>query len=195
MISKQKNYIFRVGDGENFENSGYDNNLWGISSDNKCSLSLLKKFNKGDIIWFSTTKGTKYNGKIIAVAEYDNFLDRDKDENKKKKYCNENIGWKGDINWNILIFVKNLYDIRHLDIKVVFACSLSLFTYESYIKQRNKKEKAYENLETHYKNIKYYCKLYSDENKEKKLLTDKIEKLEQIIEINDKKIRDVMTSF
>ena len=195
MQYKPKNYIFRVGDGENFENSVYNNNLWGFSSDNKCSLSLLKKFNKGDIIWFSTTKGTKYNGKVIAVAEYDNFLDRDKDENKKKKYCNENIGWKGNINWNILIFVKKLYDIRHLDIKVVFACSLSLFTYESYIKQRNKKEKAYENLETHYKNIKYYCKLYSDENKEKKLLTDKIEKLEEIIGINDKKMRDVMTRF
>jgi len=155
----------------------------------------LKNLIKVTLYGFQLQKGTKYNGKIIAVAEYDYYLDRDKDENLKKKYCNENIGWKGDINWNILIFVKNLYDIRHLDIKVVFACSLSLFTYESYIKQRNKKKKAYENLETHYKNIKYYCKLYSDENKEKMLLNDKIKKLEEIIGINDKKMRDVMTSF
>ena len=202
MELKSKNYVFRIGNGENFNNSGYHNYLWGISSENKGLFTILKKIKKGDILWFSTKKGTKYDGKVIAVAEFDYFLNRDDDENLKIKYSNQHNGWKGDKNWNILIFFKNLYDIRKQDIKVIFSSSLTLFTYETYVAQCIKREKKYENLELHYENIKFYSNPYSDVNKEKILLMEKIneqekniQKLEEIIEINNKKLRDVMTRF
>ena len=96
------NYIFRVGDGENFWNSSHLY-TWGANG-----LSGLNTITKGDRMWFVTNKS---KGKIIAVATFDSI--------NRRGDCtltDGELGWTGNCNWNYEINYKHLYDVVNLNL-------------------------------------------------------------------------------
>ncbi len=64
-----KHWIVRCKDGINFYNSKYP--YWGVKLRDK---NTVKKFTKGDILWFLTSKN--FGGKIIAMVKFTHFYDR-----------------------------------------------------------------------------------------------------------------------
>ena len=96
------NYIFRVGDGENFWNSSHLY-TWGATK-----LSGLKTIKKGDRMWFVTNKS---KGKIVAVATFESLNLRG-----NSTLTDEELGWTGIGNWNYEIHYKDLYDVFHLNL-------------------------------------------------------------------------------
>lgn len=150
--NNRKHWIIRVGDGINFKNSVYP--YWGLKrGSNGIIKSIVKTFNKGDILWFLTSKN--YGGKFIGMAEYINFYDRDDEPllsiNTK---TNEEQNWNGDDNWNIQILYKNLYNTEKQNLKECIRGASSILHYE-----RNK-NKMNNNLELHYQNYIFYTEPY-----------------------------------
>ena len=206
MENKKNHYIIRVGDGSNFEKSGFTKNIWGLTtSRNVTILPFVKKIKKGDILWFSTKLKSKYNGRVIAVCEYIGFTDRHEEiADNFKSLSNIEAGWQGDKDWNIQIFFENVYDIRNLKIKVIYQHATPIFSYNNYVNQRNKRDKPFEDLHKHYDNIKYYLTPHKLKEKNEKIKCleyiiieqqKKIENLEESIKEKDKKYRDVVTHF
>ena len=72
-MDKPTMWIIRVGNGENFRNSKFS--FWAVKRGRgNCIKSIIeKKMNKGDILWFMTSK--QYGGKLIGMSEYNNFYD------------------------------------------------------------------------------------------------------------------------
>jgi hypothetical protein len=72
MDSKNRFWIIRVNDGENFRNSKFP--FWGVKrGKNGCIKTIIKKMKNGDILWFMTSK--KHGGKLIGMSEYCGFYD------------------------------------------------------------------------------------------------------------------------
>lgn len=91
------NWILRIGDGKNFENSS-QHNIWGIYSKNK--KNFLENVQRGDRLWFVLNKS---NGKLFGVATYTTYTYRD-----EKSLTFEQLGWNGT-NWDIDIYYSDLY--------------------------------------------------------------------------------------
>ena len=76
---KMTHWIFRVNDGENFRNSKFP--FWGVKRGrNNCIKSIIQKIKLGDILWFMTSK--PYGGKLIGMAEFTGFYDRNDENNR-----------------------------------------------------------------------------------------------------------------
>jgi hypothetical protein len=138
-------FLVRIGDGKNFYNS--KNPFWGMK---KGGLGIAKKMKTGDIIWFMVNK--KNGGKAIAVAEYTGELYNRKDESLIPIHTltNEQQGWIGDDPWDIQIHYRNLYMIKHAEIKICLAGSWSIMYYSSM------KDKIVDDFPECFKNIKRY---------------------------------------
>ena len=95
------NYLFRVGDGNNFWNSSH---LCKWGTKNKKGFNDI---NKGDLMWFITANSS---GKIIAVATFDGMNKRD-----GGGLTDEELGWSGD-RYDYEIDYKELYDVTHLNL-------------------------------------------------------------------------------
>ena len=142
----KNNWLIRVGDGDNFRNSKFP--FWGVKS--KCNKSIIhNKFKKGDILWFMTSK--KYGGKLIGMAEYTEYYDRDIELLIQiHTYSNKEQNWKGDENWSIQIHYNNLYDIEKQNIDAIVQCAATILNYETF------KDTGLPDLYTHYNNYIYY---------------------------------------
>jgi len=101
------NWIFRVGDGNNFSNSS-KYKIWGIQE--KISKSFINNVKDGDRLWFvNNIKGSK----IIAVATYKSHNKRNLGELISISHTNEELGWNEDANkFNIEIHYINLYNLN-----------------------------------------------------------------------------------
>ena len=150
MINEEKKFwIIRVNDGENFRNSIYS--IWGLKRGRGgCIKTIVKKIQKGDIIWFMTSK--QYGGKLIGMAEYDYFYDRhDETLIQINTLLNEEQNWKGGEDWNIHIHYSNLYNTEKQNIIGCIQCGGVILEYETF------KDKINGDLYKHYKNFKFYA--------------------------------------
>lgn len=145
---KKKHWIIRVKDGDNFRNSKYP--FWGVKrGKNGCIKTIVKKINKGDILWFLTSK--PFGGKLIGMSEYCEFYDRnDEPLIQINTLTNKEQNWKGHDAWDIQIHYCNLYITERQNITGCIPCGGNIFEYETF------KEKINGNLYEHYKNFKYY---------------------------------------
>ena len=94
-------YLFRVGDGENFWNSSHLY-TWGTKG-----VDGFRSIKKGDRMWFITNKS---DGKIAAVATFDSINLRG-----DTTLSDEELGWSGNGGWDYEIHYKELYDVSHLN--------------------------------------------------------------------------------
>ena len=143
-------WLIRVQNGENFKNSKYP--FWGVKKGkNGCIKSIVdKKINKGDILWFMTSKN--YGGKLIAMAEYTCYYDRDTEPLISiHTYTNNEQNWKGNDDWSIQIHYKNLYNTEKQNLNAIIQCGGIILEYEKF------KNKNLPNLYEHYNNFKYYA--------------------------------------
>ena len=106
-------YLFRVGDGENFWNSShlYTWGIEGLNGTGHLPSSPSPPIKKGDRMWF--IKG-RSNGKIVAVATFNSMNLRGEDT-----LTNEELGWTDPDprrTWSHEIHYKNLYDVSRLDL-------------------------------------------------------------------------------
>ena len=118
MNTIKKHWIFRVQDGENFENNP-NIHFWGVKSGrNDCIKTTVKKIKEKDVLWFMTSK--KYGGKIIGMAEYTNYYDkRDEPLINVNTYSNKEQNWKGENVWDIQVHYTNLYITERQNISAI----------------------------------------------------------------------------
>jgi hypothetical protein len=145
----KQHWIIRVNDGINFKNSVYP--FWGIKRGrNGCMKTLVSKINKGDILWFITSK--PYGGKIIGMSEFCEYYDREDEPflpiNTK---TNEEQNWIGGELWDIQIHYCNLYITEKQNITGCIQCAGNILNYETF------KDKINGNLFEHYKNFVFYA--------------------------------------
>jgi hypothetical protein len=95
-------YIFRVGEGENFWNSSHLY-TWGTKN-----LKGLKTIKNGDRMWFVTNKS---RGKIIAVSTFESINLRG-----DGTLTDEELGWTGNGGWDYEIHYNDLYSVLHLNL-------------------------------------------------------------------------------
>lgn len=142
--SDKNHWLIRVNNGVNFRNSKYP--FWGLISK---WMGDVKKFNKGDVLWFITPQ--EYGGIILGLAEFTEFFDRnDEPLIPINTYSNKEQNWEGDDDWSIQVHYENLYDIEKKNIKISIQCAGSVLDYESF------KHKGIPDLRKHYSNFKFY---------------------------------------
>lgn len=149
MNVEKKHWLIRVNDGTNFCNSKFP--FWGVKrGKGGCIKTIVMKIQKGDILWFMTSK--KYGGKIIAMSEYCGFYDRDEEPliqiNTK---TNEEQNWKGDEKWDIQIHYCNLYTTERQSITGCIQCGGVILEYDTF------KDKINRDLYNDYVNFKFYA--------------------------------------
>ena len=151
MDHKQKHWIIRVKDGENFRNSNYP--FWGVKrgcGKNGAQKTVVKKMKPGDILWFLTSKD--YGSKFIGMCEYTCFYDRDDEPliaiNTK---TNADQNWTGDENWTIEIHYTKLYVTEKQNITACIPCGGSILEYETFQHLVNG------DLYEHYRNFIFYA--------------------------------------
>ena len=147
--SKQKHWLIRVQNGENFRNSKYP--FWGVKRGKGGNIkTLVDKIKKGDILWFMTSKS--FGGKLIGMAEYTCYYDRDDEPLIPiHTYSNSEQGWNGEDLWNIQIHYKNLYITEKQNIKAVIQCGGIILEYEKF------KDRGLPDLYNHYNMFKFYA--------------------------------------
>ena len=148
MENKRNHWIIRVNDGVNFINSKYP--FWGVKHGRHgCIKTIVNKINKGDILWFLTSK--KYGGKLIGMAEFTVYYDRnDEPLIKIHTLSNKEQNWIGDEDWSIQLHYCKLYDVERQNINVCIQCGGVILKYETF------KEKINVDLYKHYKNYIFY---------------------------------------
>lgn len=151
MTSRQdpKHWLIRVEDGENFRNSKYP--FWGVKKGrNGCHKAIIKKFKKGDVLWFMTSK--RYGGKLIGVSEFTNYYDRDDEPLINiNTYSNKEQNWSGTEEWTLQIHYENLYITEKQNIKASVQCGAVILEYDTF------KDRGLPDLYKHYSNFKYYA--------------------------------------
>lgn len=142
-------WIIRVGDGENLKRSKYP--FWGVKRGlNNNVKSIVKKFKEGDVLWFLTNK--KFGGKVIKMAEYDKFYDRqDEPFFTINTYSNIEQNWIGDDSWDIQIHYKNIYMTEKQNIDISIQCAANILKYETF------KDRIKYNLYEEYNNFIHYA--------------------------------------
>jgi hypothetical protein len=145
-------WLPRVGDGENFKNSS-KLRIWGIDSNSKASKYFMKNVKQGDRLWFVKNK---CHGKILAVATFRSFNQRDLGPLINTTFTNDELGWTNDTTkWTSDI------EIHYTDLYNVSECEL-LTHIQSAKTIRKYNEKCRVNLPVEYSNIVRYSKVTSE---------------------------------
>lgn len=157
MNIERQHRIIRVGDGNNFRNSRYP--FWGVKRGrNGCMKTIVAKMNRGDILWFMTSK--PFGGKIIGMCEYTEFYDRmDEPLFEMNTRSNEDQNWVGGEDWDIQIHYCNLYITERQNITGCIACAGNILEYDTF------RDKVDSNLYEHYQHFVFYAepKVFADE--------------------------------
>jgi hypothetical protein len=109
----ENNWIIRIQDGKHFFQQAH-NGIWAIRNITKYQ-NILKKFKKGDNIWFMQKKTSKGEyGKLTAYGKYDHHFIRDVDlidrENKERGWDKHAPIFGGT--WGIEIRFTEFKDLR-----------------------------------------------------------------------------------
>lgn len=138
-----KHWIIRCKDGINFYNSKYP--YWGVKIRDK---NMVKKFTKGDILWFLTSKN--FGGKIIAMVKFTHFYDRKEEPLiQLNTLDNKEQNWDGEDVYDIQIYYKNIYDTRKQKLDLIIQSQQNIIDFDNY------KDKI--DLDLHYKNFIFYA--------------------------------------
>lgn len=150
-IKQKQHWIFRVGDGINFNKSKYP--FWGVKRGRANAIkSIVNKIKKGDILWFLTNK--KNDNKIIGMAEFIEYYDRnDEPLININTFSNKEQGWDGDDNWDLQIHFTNFYETKKQNLQICIQCASVIINYN------NLKDKIKINLEKHYINYRFYAEV------------------------------------
>lgn len=105
-------WIIRIQDGKHFFQQGH-NGIWAIRNIPRYE-NILKKFKKGDNIWFmQNKKSTGVSGKLTAYGKYDSHFVREgniEKENKKRGWDKHTPIFGGT--WGIEIIFTDFKDLR-----------------------------------------------------------------------------------
>jgi hypothetical protein len=130
-----KQWIIRIGDGENFINS--KRNIYGIK-DIWINKSV-KNIEPGDVLWFLK------KDVIVGMAEFTQlFCMCDEPLIQLNTVSNSELGWTGSTDYEYQIHYKNLYLTERQNIKLSITKLGSVINYESDL------------LKKHYDNFLYY---------------------------------------
>ena len=143
-------WLFRIGDGNNFINST-KYSIWGIKSDPPSGKYFLNNVKPGDRLWFVTSKS---NGKIIAVSTYRSHNKREFGPLIDLSFTNEELGWENDTtNWvsDTEIHYTDLYNLSNCELLTHIKCPSTIRKYDD--------EKCRVNLPVEYSNIVRYSKI------------------------------------
>ena len=169
-------WMVRVNDGENFRASSRFN-MWGMISTTKAGkkvgdiTTIKNRWEQGDILCFITNK--QNGGKIIAIAEYDNYYERKEEVLAHvNTYSNLDAGWAGDDDWGFQITYKNLYmgiavDKHHFGVSMQKAGSTCPFNQEIVNKFKDPNNLYFKCSDSvlavsdHYAMMKIYAEPYS----------------------------------
>lgn len=146
-MAEKKHWLIRVGDGINFKNSKYA--FWGMKR-GRSYKSLLQRMNRGDIIWFFTSKA--FGGKIVGMAEYKDLYDRE-DEPLLRIHTltNEEQNWTGDEDWDLQIHYTNLYLTEKQNLTICVQCGSNILVYDTF------RDRIHHDLERHYEGYCFYA--------------------------------------
>ena len=142
-----KHYIFRIGDGKNF-NASSKKSIWGIKSQNSFGKYFIKNVKNGDLLWFVTSNS---KGHIVAVSTFTSIEERIRGPLIEPTYTNDELGWTGDDDWDMFIYYKDLYNISDCKLFSEIKCPSSIRLYNS--------DKCKVDLPTEYLNIIRYSKI------------------------------------
>jgi hypothetical protein len=132
-IAKQKHYIIRVGDGDNFIRQPYK--VWGLSNKYKRPINNI---NANDVIWWLTNKN---NGGIIEVAEFKNCYNRNDDILGINTYTNTQQRWLGNKDWNIQMHYNTVQKIDDKKLNKIFLQGASsIWAYNTKLKDKIKND-------------------------------------------------------
>lgn len=146
-MSEKKHWLIRVADGVNFKNSKYA--FWGLKR-GKNVKAIIQRMNRGDIIWFFTSK--IYGGKIIGMAEYVNLYDRsDEPLLQIHTLTNEEQNWIGTDDWDLQIHYTKLYNTEKQNLTICIQCSACVIVYDTF------RDKIPHDLERHYQGFSFYA--------------------------------------
>ena len=112
-IMTENNWIIRIQDGKHFFQQGH-NGIWAIQNILRYQ-NILRKFKKGDNIWFMQNKqSTGKYGKLTAYGKYDSHFIREAGtvdrENKERGWDKHAPIFGGT--WGIEIRFKGFKDLR-----------------------------------------------------------------------------------
>lgn len=145
---ERAHWIIRVGDGKNFKKSKCP--IWGMK---RCHKTCVKKMNKGDVLWFLTSKA--YGGMVIGMSEFVGWNDRqDEPIIQMKTISNYDNGWEGDEKWDIQIEYTNLYLIEKQNIAFSLQCASTIMSYCKFIEDI--KDQGHD-LHQHFHNFTFYA--------------------------------------
>jgi hypothetical protein len=148
---ERSHWFIRCGDGKNFVNSKYP--FWGMKRGHHNTIkSFVKRIQKGDILWFITNKA--FGGKIIGMAEYVNFYDRqDEPLVDIHTISSQEQGWDGE-DYDIQLNYCKLYRTEQQELKVSIQCASIIIHYDVY---RKLCKTDVIDLEYHYRNYIFYA--------------------------------------
>ncbi len=136
-----QDWLLRVGDGKNFENSSRLS-IWGIKSTNSFGKYFMKNVKNGDRLWFVKSES---NGKLIAVSTFSSHNTRESNN------TNEKLGWTGSgVDWtsDTEIHYTDLYCLNDVELLSYIKGSCTIRMYN---------EKCKVELAKEYVNIVKYC--------------------------------------
>ena len=111
MSHNENDWILRVGDGQNFNNSS-NHEIWGVKSN--CCKNILKRIRSGDRLWF-VKNGS--GGKLIGVSIYCSHNTRVFGPLLNISMTDKELGWTSKHRvspWDIEIHYTDLYRLEHL---------------------------------------------------------------------------------
>jgi hypothetical protein len=139
------NWIARVADGENWNNSSRYK-IWGIDSTTNIGKHFIKFAKINDKMWFITNDS---HGKIIGVATIISHNER-KSGPLVNTMSNEDLGWETNKNIDTEIHYSDLYRLDKCELFTDVKNQSSIMKYN---------EKCKVNLPVEYSNIVRYSKI------------------------------------
>lgn len=143
-------WLLRVAGGENLVRSS-KYGIWGIDSTSSAGKNFLKKIKTGDRLWFVKSNS---KGKLLAVATYQSYNQRNLGPLINVTLTNEELGWdKKGTDWtssDTEIHYTELYNLSECGMLTQIKSPLTIRTYN---------EKCAVNLPLEYHYIRKYSKV------------------------------------
>ena len=109
------NWLLRIGDGRNFENSTKFN-IWGFQGNTTSGKCFIKNVKKGDKLWF-IINGKAGLAQVNAVATFESFNPRN-----DKTLSDNDLGWANADKYDYEIRYSNLFNVFSSNLYTGITC-------------------------------------------------------------------------